>query len=295
MQALARWLLAQPLNSVLALAATMSLAWLSFLSGVVMVLLVLHKGVRRALVEAAGALALLAVFTLLLQARLDVMLASALSVWVPAAFMALLLRRTRSLTLCLQLAWLFALAGMLVFSAVVSDPVGFWQQMFDSAMTMLREQGLKDQAAGLEVEISDVVASQMTIFSALLFWSLTVTWLVLGYKLQRQLPGTGAHYGRFRDLNFGRVIALATALASAAAWLAGWTPLQNLAFVMFAMFWFQGLAIAHWSHGQGFLPTFGLVALYLLVPFLSVVLLMGLAVTGYIDAWFGFRRLRTAK
>jgi hypothetical protein len=72
-------------------------------------------------------------------------------------------------------------------------------------------------------------------------------------------------------------------------------PLQAVAFVMFAMFSLQGLAIAHWSHGQGFLPTFGLVALYLLVPFLNLVMLMGLAVTGYLDAWFGFRRLRTAK
>ena len=51
MQAIAAWLVARPLNAVLALAATISLAYLSFLSGVVLVLLVLHKGTKRALVD----------------------------------------------------------------------------------------------------------------------------------------------------------------------------------------------------------------------------------------------------
>jgi hypothetical protein len=294
LQALARWLVAQPLNSVLALAATMSLAWLSFLSGVVLVLLVLHKGVRRAMLEAAGATALLAVFTLVLKARLDVMLASALSVWVPAALLALLLRQTRSLTLSLQLAWLITIGVMLVFFVVVSDPVAFWQAQIEGFRAVLSQQGLHDQAALLGRDVS-AIAEQMSMLTALFAWSVSVVGLVLGYKLQRQLPGATARYGRFRDLNFGRVVALATAVASVIAWLGGWMPLQSTAFVMFAMFWLQGLAIAHWSHGQGFLPTFGLVALYLLVPFLNVILLMGLAVTGYIDAWFGFRRLRTAK
>jgi hypothetical protein len=295
LQALARWLVAQPLNSVLALAATMSHPWLSSLSGVVLVFLVLHQGVRRAMLEAAGAAALLSVFTLLLQARLDVMLGSALSVWVPAALLALLLRQTRSLTLSLQVLWLAMLALLIAFFAVVSDPVAFWQLMLDGFRDMLKEQGLQEQAAALEAEIGELLASQITIFVRVLYWYLAAASLVLGYKLKRQLPGEQAKFGRFRDLNFGRVVALATAVASFIAWLGGWMPLQTVAFVMFAMFSLQGLAIAHWSHGQGFLPTFGLVALYLLVPFLNLVMLMGLAVTGYLDAWFGFRRLRTAK
>jgi hypothetical protein len=112
--------------------------------------------------------------------------------------------------------------------------------------------------------------------------------------LYRQQPDVNHPYGRFRSLNFGRVIALATALASVGAYLSGALWLQNIAFIMFAMFWLQGLAIVHWSHGQGFMPVFGVIAVYVLMPFLNVILLMGLAVTGYIDAWFGFRRLRTA-
>ena len=76
------------------------------------------------------------------------------------------------------------------------------------------------------------------------------------------------------------------------AFLSGAVWLQNVAFVLFAIFWLQGLAIVHWLHGRQLLPTFGVVAVYVLLPFLNVIMLMGLAVTGYIDAWFGFRRAR---
>jgi hypothetical protein len=50
----------------------------------------------------------------------------------------------------------------------------------------------------------------------------------------------------------------------------------------------------HWSHGHGYLPTFAVVATYVLAPVLNIILLMGLAISGYIDAWFGFRRLKKA-
>ena len=112
--------------------------------------------------------------------------------------------------------------------------------------------------------------------------------------MYRALPGKSDEFGRFRDLDFGRVLALVMALTSAAALVSGALWLQSTAFVMFAMFWLQGLAIVHWSHSQGYLPTFGMAVVYLLMPFLNVILLMGLAVTGYIDAWFRFRRLKTA-
>ena len=74
------------------------------------------------------------------------------------------------------------------------------------------------------------------------------------------------------------------ALLTNAAWL------QNIAFVLFAVFWLQGLAIVHWLHGRGILPAFAVVMVYVLMLPLSAVIVVGLAVLGYIDAWFGLRR-----
>lgn len=294
MQAVAAWLVARPLNSILALAATLSLAWLSFLSGAVIALLALHKGMRRAALEAVVAGGLTAVVGALLQIPLGVTLQGVVTIWLPALLLVTVLVTTRSLTLTAQLAYIFAVAAMALFFIVVSEPVAFWRDVLARLSELWREMGLTEQADMLAME-QEAIAGQMTMVAVLMGWSVSMVSVVLGYKLYRLLPGNPTEFGRFRDLNFGRVLALAMALASVAALLAGWSSLQNIAFVMFAMFWLQGLAIAHWSHAQGFLPTFGLAAVYVLSPILNLIMLMGLALTGYIDAWFGFRRLPAAK
>jgi len=130
----------------------------------------------------------------------------------------------------------------------------------------------------------------MTVSAALAFWMLYVIGMLLGYALYKRLPGETGEYGRFRDVNLGRVIAFFLALASVLAFLVDAAWIQNIAFVMFVMFWMQGLAIVHWLRGQGMLPLAALIAVYALLPFLQVLLMTALAVFGYTDAWFGFRR-----
>jgi uncharacterized protein YybS (DUF2232 family) len=65
-----------------------------------------------------------------------------------------------------------------------------------------------------------------------------------------------------------------------------------VAFVAFMMFWLQGLAIIHWLHAERGMPVLLVILAYALLPFLNALLLMALAVVGYIDAWFEFRRSR---
>ena len=79
------------------------------------------------------------------------------------------------------------------------------------------------------------------------------------------------------------------ALTSLLAFVVTATWLQNLAFMLFVVFWIQGLSIVHWMHAQGTLPLAALIAVYALLPFLQILLMTVLAVLGYMDAWFGFR------
>ena len=79
-------------------------------------------------------------------------------------------------------------------------------------------------------------------------------------------------------------------MCSVVALLIGAAWLQNIAFVMFAIFWLQGLAIVHWMHGKEILPGFAVAMVYVLMLPLSAVVVVGLAVLGYIDAWFDLRR-----
>ena len=293
MQAIAAWLVARPLNAVLALAATISLAYLSFLSGVVLVLLVLHKGARRALVDTLFAAALLAVVGLLAQVPLATVMTGALVMWLPAMLLGVLLTTTRSLTLTVQLSVVVAVVMMIGFYLVVDDPPSFWRPILEMIVEVWRQVGATEQAALLEAQI-DGVARQMTIVVVLTSWAIHTINCVIGYLLYRALPGETAELGRFRDLNLGRVIAITMALASIVAVLSGAIWLQNIAFVLFLVFWLQGLAIVHWLYGEGHLPVFGVVAVYVLMPFLNVILLMGLAILGYIDTWFRMRRARAA-
>ena len=68
MRAMAKWLVARPLNGVLVLAATSS-PYLGFLSAALIVLLVLHDGARVAILKAGAAGLLLAVIGIVVARR----------------------------------------------------------------------------------------------------------------------------------------------------------------------------------------------------------------------------------
>ncbi len=293
MRAVASWLVARPLNGILVLAATSS-PYLGFLSAALIVLLVLHDGTRGAALKAVAAGLLLAVIGMVVGTPPSVVVAVAVIYWLPALGLATLLAVTRSLTLTLQISALVAVLGMLTFFGIVGDPVAFWEAELGNAAEIWRNLGAVELADSLS-DGQAILAAQMTMFIVTLLWTIYAATLVLGYKLFRQLPGEIDRYGRFRDLNFGRVLALIMALCSVVALLTGAAWLQNIAFVLFAVFWLQGLAIVHWMHGQAILPGFAVAMVYVLMLPLSAIVVVALAVLGYIDAWFDVRRRMPAQ
>ena len=254
-----------------------------------MVLFVLRQGVKIAAFEAAIAGLLLAVISLIVGTPASLVVAVAVVFWLPAMMLATLMTVTKSLTLSLQVLVLLAVLGMVGFFVVVGEPIAFWQAELESAADTWRSLGAAELADNL-TEGRDVFAAQMTMFIVIMLWTIYATTFVLGYSLYKRLPGETADYGHFRDLNFGRVIALIMAICSVVAVLSGATWLQNIAFVMFAIFWLQGLAIVHWMHADKVLPGFAVVVVYVLLVLLSAVVVIALAVLGYIDAWFRLRR-----
>ena len=101
MQPIAAWLISRPQNAILGLAATyvLFLPLAGIFSGAVMVLLVLHHGVRRAMMYALVAAAVLALMALLSGGSAPQMAFAALMSWLPAYVLAALLGNWRSLTL----------------------------------------------------------------------------------------------------------------------------------------------------------------------------------------------------
>jgi len=282
-QAIAKWLVARPHNAVLGLVVTLLLPAPQLISGAVMVLLVLANGARLALIEAFVAAAILAAASLIIGGTLTSVVVLVAGSWVPVVLLVLLLVTMRSLTLTLQVSVIAAVASMLMFQIAVPDQAAFWQPYLDIMSVAIKE-------AGLQLDTELLTAEVMTVSAVLVFWMFYTAALFIGYWLYRGLPRASVDFGRFRDLNFGRVIALTLAVISVLALVIGVTWLSNVAFVVFVMFMMQGLALVHWLHGEGILPIFAVVSVYLLMPFLQVLLVIVLALIGYTDAWIGFRR-----
>ena len=289
MQALAAWLVARPQNAVLVLAATLLVPYLQVLSGIIMVLLVLKQGPRLAVIEAIAAGVLVGIIAAIAGASVLQVLGSSLTTWLPGLVLGGVLQATRSLALTMQVSVLVTAALTMVFHIVVDDVVAYWQPVTTYMLEWARTGELYEQVQLME---SDPVmtANMVTIAIVLSSWMLYVLYLMFGYYIFRELTGESGDYGRFCDLNFGRVLALIMALASVIAVVSGVTAIQNIAFVLFAMFWIQGLALVHWFYTESNLPVLVVILTYVMLPVLHVFLILTLAVLGYTDAWFGYRR-----
>ena len=288
MQPIAAWLVARPQNGVLGLALTLLFPLSPVISGLIMAHLVFANGMRLPALQGVAATALLAVLALILSASIGQIIASALSWWLPVYVLAALARQWRSITLTLQVSVIIAMVACLGFFIVLGDPADFWNEVVATSIELARQAGLLEQAEMLS-QTQSVIVPQMTMLFVFSAWTFYVTVMLFGYVLFQALPGKKSVYGRFCDLNFGRVLASIMAVASVGALLTGSVWLQNLGFVAFAVFWFQGLAILHWLYAERRLPFFVLIMIYALLPFLNVLLVITLAILGYMDAWFDFR------
>ena len=255
----------------------------SLVSSMLVVLLIMLQGPRRAAIEVAVTAAILLAVALLVGFSVPRLVELMALFWVPALLLGALLQKSGSLTLTMQVSVIIATVALAVFYIVVPDPVAFWQPRVAEAAEAMRASGLE-----LNTELLDL--EYMTVSAVLMGWTLGTTGFLLGYGVYRKLPAETAECGRFRDLNFGRVIAFAMALVSLLAFVVGAAWLQNIALVMFVVFWIQGLAIVHYMHAKKLIPTGAVVAVYVLVPLLQVLVISALAIVGYMDAWFGFRR-----
>ena len=154
MQAVAAWLVGRPLNAVLALAVTIPLG---ILSGVVLVLLVLHKGAQKAAVDVVFATALLVAVGLIVKAPLGPELAGAATIWLPALLLGSLLRSTRSLNLTLQVSVIVMLAAGIGLYLYIDDPIEFWRPTLMNLVEVWRQFGATDQASALEKNMDSLV------------------------------------------------------------------------------------------------------------------------------------------
>lgn len=297
----AAWLAARPLNGGLGLVLALILPMLTATSsglglivgGLVMTHLVFANGLRAAALQGLAATLFLGALAFIVNSSVGQIVATAVMIWVPAIVLAALTLRLRSLTLVLQITVIIAMVGVLGIYVALGDPTDYWSELLTQWTAIIRDSGQTEYADQV-LASKALIVPQMTMMAVFTLWSWLILVLLLGYGLYQYLPEKQAIFGRFSDLNYGRVLAAVMAVTSVVAVVTGAIWLQNLAFVAFVVFWLQGLAIMHWMHGQKRLPLVVLVVTYLLVPVLNGLLVIALAILGYLDAWFDFRTRRAA-
>jgi uncharacterized protein YybS (DUF2232 family) len=286
-QRLAVWLVARPERAVFILIATFLLPITQILGSAVLVLVILSQGPVRAALTAGIAVGAILVLVLINTVSITQLFQVVLKIWLPGMILALLLQRMRSLTLLLQSTVLMAMIVIIGLYAVLGDPAVYWYEVLQKIVVTWREAGL-EQKADLFTQLLPY-APQMTGIFVSIGWLLHVLALLIGYAAYINLPNQLDEFGRFSDLNFGRVLALVLALVSIAAMITAVIWAQNIALVLFMIFWLQGLALLHWLRGAGRLPTAVLAAVYLLTVLLGPLLVTVVGVMGYTDAWFNYR------
>ena len=290
MQALTKWLLARPLNAVLALTVSLVLPIPQLTGGIIVVFLTLAKGFREtatilcitAFLAALTLLILAALTPLILGGSLTSILTLAAVTWLPAFFIAFTLLKMQSLILSLQFLLIASFVVLVTINFFVPDLSIFWQPYLDVMAQLLKENGLQFEAETLTADI-------LTISAVFIFWLIYSMVLLFGYFIYRKNPIKSNDYGKFQDLDFGRIIAIALAFFSILAILSGSLWLQYIAFIIFAMFMMQGLSILHWLKNEGIVQPIIVAVVYIIFPILQIFSVIALAIIGYVDVWLGIR------
>jgi|HigsolmetaAR204D_1030405.scaffolds.fasta_scaffold00217_3 hypothetical protein len=289
-RALAAWLTARLWHAAFASALAGALATLFPLpfgvaAGAVAVLALLRfgspVGIGIALTGAAAA-----TLVLLGETRPTIWLfvAVALVFFGPVA-LANLLKRTGSMSLCVQVAVLVAAAAVVSIHVALDDPGAFWlplvQQVIDSAL---------DTSLYADNERAHVVQVwAQTMWGALAAVSLALVMgaLFLGCWWHSLLSAPGAFGTEYRRLRLGVVLGTALTVLFALLVWNGSALLASLAWVGLPALVFQGLAAAHRSKARGSINRGGLAAIYVLlvVPISNWLTICALAIWGFIDNW----------
>ena len=230
----------------------------------------------------------LSLIGLFLNISINELLVAALMTWLPALLLVMLIKKTRSLTLTVQLLAVFSVFFLSLFFWFIKQPVLFWNEILINVSEVLNQGGLVEQANLLTKSIT-TIAQQMTIIVIAMTWSIYSIILILGCAIYRESNNQEYIFGNFTDLNFGRFLAIMTAISSLFLFIFDVDWLTNLAYLCFSFFWLQGLSLIHWLHQRRIFPRIGLILTYVMLPFLNILLIMLLAVVGYTDAWFNYR------
>lgn len=268
------------LGAIGAVALGALLPLLFWVSGGLLALITLRRGLTEVLLVLAGATAVLLPLHWALGTPMAVLQPLAL-IWLPVIALAQILRQSLSLAMTLQIGALIAAVAIVGFYGLHGDPAAFWQGTLSALSEALSggQPGPEWQRATSEL------APRLTGLWVANMLGLVVLCLLLGRWWQAVLYNPGGFQGEFHTLRFDRWFAGLSLIAVAVSVMSPPGLLSDLGVVLGAVFLLQSIAIAHALVASRGLHTGWLVGFYLLTP----LLMRPLALVGMADPFIDLR------
>ena len=297
MRALANYIMRGPMQALLVTAAFALISLipilgvLSVLSGAAVALVTLRHGARQGIQVLLGAALISSIFMYFAMGTMALGLIFVLFLWLPLWGLALLLRRTVSWSITLDVAVALGVLAVVVVYIATGDPVQWWQKMLRVVFDAMAAQN-----AGIEIDLLreqlPKVAEWMTGMLAGAFVLGLIASMMLARWWQSLLYNPGGFRQEFYGLRQSRVATmavLAIVLLSMLKFgvvskLAG--DLMVIAVVVYSV---TGLALVHALVAATGKHRGWLVALYVALTFVPPHAMAALAGLGFADSWMDFR------
>ncbi len=291
----ASWIVANPgaavfLTGLLGLLPLFGLGFAFFLPGAVPALVALARGPRAGLLVAAGASVLLALAMWFLGRPAPVGLVYAAWVLGPPLLLGVLLGRSGSMTLCLQVAVLGGALMIVLLHAMLGDPERFWAPF-------VRDLAQEMQRRGLPMNLEEDGFVE-TLARTLWGWVTTLTVLLAMCALflarwwQTRSGGQAGRFGaEFQQLRLGVALGIAAAIAIVASFVSEQPLVGDLARLFLGALMIVGLGAAHRFKAEGRLNVAWLWTIYVLLVLAAPLTVAALAGWGFVDNWLRSRRV----
>jgi uncharacterized protein YybS (DUF2232 family) len=259
------------------------------LSGAAVALVTLVNGHRSGLLVTAVAGIGTAIFAWLILSIPELAIYYVLLVWLPVVMVAVVLRQTVSLVLCLQLIAGVSLFGILVLYVFFPDFGEIWR----SSLNMMADDLIANSNGTLDTEqlqlIIDRIVRLLPGFFASSFMIGTMLSLYVARWWQAVIYNPGGFGKEFRAINLGKATAfIALAIALTASFISS-DMFNAMLLVVFALYLNQGMAVLHALFAGRQLNAVWLFIIYLLMFFIPHIVVL-LALAGLADTWIDFRR-----
>lgn len=294
MLALASYAMRGPFQAALPATVLLLLALffppLAWLSGAVVGLVFLRKGINGGITVFAISAAFTGLFTFWLGGSFIAGLKLVSVFWLPVIVLSLVLRETVDLGKTLLIAGLIAISVVLGMYLLMGDPALFWEQMVLEQFPLDEiSQQLELNEADLQAAITQSASMMSGAFVTVMMLGALMSLLIARYW-QATLYNPGGFRTEFHDLKLGALPALLAVAVSILAVLLGLPVFKNVAPIAIALFFFQGLAVFHSLVDAKDMSKGWLVGIYILLLFLLPHTMILLGALGMADNWLNIRK-----